>query len=75
MGYFQNKWVSNDAIKKAKKRKRHPLGFKAKAVKMRRRYGTGLLNFRQHNISQACAKGFNSASQRIKASAVGFSNS
>ena len=43
-----------------------------KVVKMLRRHETGLLNFSQHHISNACAEGFNSAIQLIKANARGF---
>ena len=45
-----------------------------KVVKMLRRHQTGLLNFSQHRISNACAEGFNSAIQLIKANARGFRN-
>ena len=45
-----------------------------KVVKMLRRHETGVLNFSQHRISNACAEGFNSAIQLIKASARGFRN-
>ena len=45
-----------------------------KVVKMLRRHETGLLNFSQHKISNACAEGFNSAIQLIKANARGFRN-
>ena len=45
-----------------------------KVVKMLRRHETGLLNFSQHHISNACAEGFNSAIQLIKANARGFRN-
>ena len=45
-----------------------------KVVKMLRRHETGLLNFSQHRISNACAEGFNSAIQLIKANARGFRN-
>lgn len=45
-----------------------------KVLKMLRRHETGLLNFSQHNISNACATGFNSAIQLIKANARGFRN-
>jgi transposase len=41
---------------------------------MLRRHETGLLNFSQHKISNACAEGFNSAIQLIKANARGFRN-
>ena len=43
-----------------------------KVVKMLRRHETGLLNFSQHRISNACAEGFNNAIQLIKAMPVGF---
>lgn len=43
-------------------------------VKMLRRHETGLLNYNQHGISNACAEGFNSAIQLIKANARGFRN-
>ena len=45
-----------------------------KVVKMLRRHEDGLLNFSQHRISNACAEGFNSAIQLIKANARGFRN-
>ena len=45
-----------------------------KVVKMLRRHETGLLNFSQHRISNACAEGFNSSIQLIKANARGFRN-
>ncbi len=45
-----------------------------KVVKMLRRHEEGLLNFSQHKISNACAEGFNSAIQLIKANARGFRN-
>jgi len=45
-----------------------------KVVKMLRRHEQGLLNFSQHRISYACAEGFNSAIQLIKANARGFRN-
>jgi len=45
-----------------------------KIVKMLRRHETGLLNYSQHRISNACAEGFNSAIQLIKANARGFRN-
>jgi transposase len=45
-----------------------------KVVQMLRRHETGLLNFSQHKISNACAEGFNSAIQLIKANARGFRN-
>jgi transposase len=45
-----------------------------KVVKMLRRHEEGLLNFSQHRISNACAEGFNSAIQLIKANARGFRN-
>ena len=45
-----------------------------KVVKMLRRHEQGLLNFSQHRISNACAEGFNSAIQLIKANARGFRN-
>jgi len=43
-----------------------------KVVKMLRRHEEGLLNYSQHGISNACAEGFNSAIQLIKANARGF---
>jgi transposase len=43
-----------------------------KVVKMLRRHETGLLNYSRHRISNACAEGFNSAIQLIKANARGF---
>ena len=45
-----------------------------KVVNMLRRHEEGLLNFSQHRISNACAEGFNSAIQLIKANARGFRN-
>lgn len=45
-----------------------------KVVKMLRRHEEGLLNYSQHGISNACAEGFNSAIQLIKANARGFRN-
>jgi len=45
-----------------------------KVIKMLRRHEQGLLNFSQHRISNACAEGFNSAIQLIKANARGFRN-
>jgi len=45
-----------------------------KVVKMLRRHETGLLNYSQHRINNACAEGFNSAIQLIKANARGFRN-
>ena len=45
-----------------------------KVVKMLRRHEEGLLNFSTHRISNACAEGFNSAIQLIKANARGFRN-
>ena len=45
-----------------------------KVVKMLRRHATGLLNYSRHKISNACAEGFNSAIQLIKANARGFRN-
>jgi transposase len=45
-----------------------------KVVKMLRRHVLGLLNYSQHRISNACAEGFNSAIQLIKANARGFRN-
>ena len=45
-----------------------------KVVKMLRRHEEGLLTFSQHRISNACAEGFNSAIQLIKANARGFRN-
>jgi transposase len=45
-----------------------------KVVKLLRRHEAGLLNFSQHKISNACAEGFNSAIQLIKANARGFRN-
>jgi transposase len=43
-----------------------------KVVKMLRRHEAGLLNYSRHRISNACAEGFNSAIQLIKANARGF---
>ena len=45
-----------------------------KVAKMLRRHETGLLNYSRHRISNACADGFNSAIQLIKANARGFRN-
>ena len=45
-----------------------------RVVKMLRHHEQGLLNFSQHGISNACAEGFNSAIQLIKANARGFRN-
>jgi transposase len=45
-----------------------------KVVKMLRRHEQGLLSYSQHRISNACAEGFNSAIQLIKANARGFRN-
>ncbi len=45
-----------------------------KVDKMLRRHEEGLLNYSQHKISNACAEGFNSAIQLIKANARGFRN-
>ena len=45
-----------------------------KVVKMLRRHEAGLLNYSQHRINNACAEGFNSAIQLIKANARGFRN-
>jgi transposase len=45
-----------------------------KVVKMLRRHLAGLLNYSQHRINNACAEGFNSAIQLIKANARGFRN-
>ena len=45
-----------------------------KVIKMLRRHEAGLLNFSQHHISNACAEGFNSAIQLIKANARGLRN-
>ena len=45
-----------------------------KVVKMLRRQEQGLLSFSQHRISNACAEGFNSAIQLIKANAREFRN-
>ena len=45
-----------------------------KVVLMLRRHEEGLLNFSQHKITNACAEGFNSAIQLIKANARGFRN-
>lgn len=45
-----------------------------KVVRMLRRHETGLLNYSKHRISNACAEGFNSAIQLIKANARGFRN-
>jgi transposase len=43
-------------------------------VKMLRRHEAGLLAYSKHRISNACAEGFNSAIQLIKANARGFKN-
>ena len=45
-----------------------------KVVKMLRRHEAGLLAYSRHRISNACAEGFNSAMQLIKANARGFRN-
>ena len=45
-----------------------------KVVKTLRRHEAGLLNYSRHRISNACAEGFNSAIQLIKANARGFRN-
>ena len=45
-----------------------------KVVQMLRRHEDGLLNYSRHRISNACAEGFNSAIQLIKANARGFRN-
>jgi transposase len=45
-----------------------------KVVKMLRRHEAGLLSYSRHRISNACAEGFNSAIQLIKANARGFRN-
>jgi transposase len=45
-----------------------------KVVKMLRRHEAGLLAYSRHRISNACAEGFNSAIQLIKANARGFRN-
>jgi len=43
-----------------------------KVVRMLRRHEEGLLNYSRHRITNACAEGFNSAIQLIKANARGF---
>ena len=43
-----------------------------KVARMLRRHEAGLLNFSRHRITNACAEGFNSAIQLIKANARGF---
>jgi transposase len=45
-----------------------------KVVGMLRRHQEGLFNYSRHHISNACAEGFNSAIQLIKANARGFRN-
>ena len=45
-----------------------------KVVKTLTRHEAGLLNYSRHRISNACAEGFNSAIQLIKANARGFRN-
>jgi transposase len=45
-----------------------------KVVRMLRRHEEGILNYSRHQISNACAEGFNSAIQLIKANARGFRN-
>jgi len=45
-----------------------------KVVLMLRRHLSGLLNYSRHRISNACAEGFNSAIQLLKANARGFRN-
>jgi transposase len=63
---FFNAWSNN-----AMRSKLEPV---KKVVKMLRRHKDGLLNYSQHRISNACAEGFNSAIQLIKANARGFRN-
>jgi transposase len=63
---FFNAWSTN-----AMRSRLEPV---KKVVKMLRRHEEGLLNFSQHRISNACAEGFNSAIQLIKANARGFRN-
>lgn len=45
-----------------------------KVVGMLRRHLQGLLNYSRHRITNACAEGFNSAIQLLKANARGFRN-
>ena len=52
--------------------KRSKLAPVKKVVKMLRRHEQGLLNYTKHRITNACAEGFNSAIQLIKANAHGF---
>lgn len=41
---------------------------------MLRSHGEGLLTYSQHGVSKACAEGFNSAIQLIKANVRGIRN-
>ncbi len=63
---FFNAWSNN-----AMRSRLEPV---KKVVRMLRRHETGLLNYSKHRISNACAEGFNSAIQLIKANARGFRN-
>jgi transposase len=63
---FFDAW-SNNAM-------RSRLGPVKKVVRMLRRHEAGLLNYSRHRISNACAEGYNSAIQLIKANARGFRN-
>ncbi len=63
---FFNAWSSN-----AMRSRLEPI---KKVVRMLRRHEVGLLNYSRHKISNACAEGFNSAIQLIKANARGFRN-
>lgn len=63
---FFEAWASN-----AMRSRLEPI---KKVVKMLRRHLVGLLNYSRHRICNACAEGFNSAIQLIKANARGFRN-
>jgi transposase len=63
---FFDAWASN-----AMRSRLEPI---KKVVKMLRRHLVGLLNYSRHRICNACAEGFNSAIQLIKANARGFRN-
>ena len=63
---FLKAWLNN-----AMRSKLEPV---KKSVLMLRRHEEGLLSFSQHKITNACAEGFNSAIQLIKANARGFRN-
>ena len=63
---FFNAWSNN-----AMRSRLEPV---KKVVRMLRRHMQGLLNYSRHRITNACAEGFNSAIQLIKANARGFRN-